>query len=114
MSLIGIMILSLSILGAELGLVWNSVSGVYEISSVGQLIPFVAGLGSLVQTLCKITPNILIKALEMLPHGNPLRRSIINNLGPINAEDIVEPQSCRDVSETKRSVCLQSLGERRI
>ena len=37
-----------TILGIELTLLWNSVSGVYAVDSTGQLIPLVIGSASLV------------------------------------------------------------------
>src|SRR5579862_206702 len=40
-----------SILAIELTLKWNSVKGVYTLSSAGQLIPFVIGLSGVVQTI---------------------------------------------------------------
>ncbi|KAH6843206.1 hypothetical protein B0I37DRAFT_418330 [Chaetomium sp. MPI-CAGE-AT-0009] len=39
------------ILGIELTLKWNSVTGVYNVRSIGQLIPFVTGLAGLVQVI---------------------------------------------------------------
>ncbi|KAF2276374.1 uncharacterized protein EI97DRAFT_467079 [Westerdykella ornata] len=45
--------IALSILGVELTLVWNSISGVYEIKSPGQLIPLIIGMGTLGQVLWK-------------------------------------------------------------
>lgn len=39
------------ILGIELTLKWNSVTGVYGVRSIGQLIPFVTGLAGLVQVV---------------------------------------------------------------
>jgi hypothetical protein len=38
-----------SVLGIELTLYWNSISGVYTIKSTGQLIPFVIGLTGLLK-----------------------------------------------------------------
>jgi hypothetical protein len=43
--------ITLSVLVVELTLLWNSVTGVYDISSVGQLIPLAIGIGTLGQVL---------------------------------------------------------------
>ncbi|KAF1955588.1 hypothetical protein CC80DRAFT_594309 [Byssothecium circinans] len=39
--------IALSVLGVELTLVWNSISGMYDIKSPGQLIPLIIGMGIL-------------------------------------------------------------------
>jgi hypothetical protein len=43
-----------STLAVELTLRWNGVSGVYGISSTGQVIPFVVGVGILVTVIWKV------------------------------------------------------------
>jgi hypothetical protein len=53
-----------STISIELTLVWNSVSGVYNVASTGQIIPLVAGLSMLVGTiweLCKLRGWIVIR-----------------------------------------------------
>jgi hypothetical protein len=57
MVLAGIFIASWSILTVELTLAWNSVTGVYNVQSTGQIIALVVGLG------------ILVKVLWLLRHG---------------------------------------------
>lgn len=42
------------VLAIELTLVWNSISGVYTIGTVGQLIPFVIGAAGLLKIFYKI------------------------------------------------------------
>lgn len=46
------------ILGIELTLKWNSVTGVYGVRSIGQLIPFVTGLAGLVQAIYGIVRHV--------------------------------------------------------
>ncbi|KAF7507039.1 hypothetical protein GJ744_010967 [Endocarpon pusillum] len=53
----GTLIASWSIIAVELTLVWNSVKGVYNVRSTGQIIALVVGLG------------ILVKVLWLLRHG---------------------------------------------
>ena len=50
-------IISWSLVVVELGLVWNSVSRIYAVSSTGQVIPFLIGLLGLLRNL-----NLLIVA----------------------------------------------------
>lgn len=54
----GMLFASWSVLAIELTLRWNSVKGIYNIQSTGQIIPLVVGLG------------ILVKVLWLLRHGN--------------------------------------------
>ena len=53
----GILIAAWSILTVELTLAWNSVKGVYNVQSTGQIIALVVGLG------------ILVKVLWLMRHG---------------------------------------------
>lgn len=53
----GISLASWSILAVELTLMWNSVKGVYNVQSTGQIIALVIGLG------------VLVKVLWLLRHG---------------------------------------------
>lgn len=53
----GVLIAFWSILAVELTLVWNSVTGVYNVRSTGQIIALVVGLG------------MLVKVLWLLRHG---------------------------------------------
>jgi hypothetical protein len=58
--------IALSILGVELTLVWNSISGVYDISSPGQLIPLAIGIGMLGQVLWgKLTFRFEVSNLKL-------------------------------------------------
>jgi hypothetical protein len=57
MVIAGMFIAAWSILTVELTLAWNSVKGVYNIQSTGQIIALVVGLG------------ILVKVLWLLRHG---------------------------------------------
>lgn len=43
-----------SILAIELTLLWNNVADVYSMSSTGQLIAFVVGLGPLITTVYRV------------------------------------------------------------
>lgn len=43
------------IVGIELTLHWNSVTGIYSINTTGQIIPLVAGIGVLLVSLSKAT-----------------------------------------------------------
>jgi hypothetical protein len=43
--------LAYSIIGIEMTLYWNSISGVYTINTTGQLIPFVIGLACLTKVV---------------------------------------------------------------
>ena len=45
MAALGLIIMISSVVGTELVLKWNHVSGVYDISSTGQIIPLVVGFG---------------------------------------------------------------------
>lgn len=47
-----------SVLAIELTLYWNSISGVYDINSTGQLIPFVIGLLGLLKMTYAIFPEV--------------------------------------------------------
>lgn len=58
MVITGISLASWSIPAVELTLVWNSVKGVYNVKSTGQIIALVIGLG------------VLVKVLWLLRHGN--------------------------------------------
>jgi hypothetical protein len=51
---IGLIVLTLSILSVQFTLKWNSISGVYEARSTGQVMPLVAGLGLLINVLRKL------------------------------------------------------------
>jgi hypothetical protein len=44
----------ISILAIELTLLWNNIEEVYSISSTGQLIAFVVGLGPLITTIYEV------------------------------------------------------------
>lgn len=46
-----LLLVSWFILAVELTLRWNSVIGIYDISSTGQLIPFIIGLLSLLRVI---------------------------------------------------------------
>jgi hypothetical protein len=62
----GIFIAAWSVLTVELTLTWNSVKGVYNVQSTGQIIALVVGLG------------ILVKVLWLLRHGKvSTQRSIL-------------------------------------
>lgn len=52
-----------SVLGIELTLVWNHISGIYTVGSIGQLIPFVIGLGGLIQVCYDIWKEVRIFSL---------------------------------------------------
>ncbi|KAF4468670.1 hypothetical protein FALBO_4435 [Fusarium albosuccineum] len=56
-----------SILGIELTLHWNDVTGVYDVNTTGQLIPFTIGLCGLVQIL--YVPLLEVSAPGMLFEG---------------------------------------------
>ena len=43
-----------SIIAIELTLVWNNVSGVYNVNSTGQVIPLIAGSGILISVFWKM------------------------------------------------------------
>ena len=45
MATLGLIIMISSVVATELVLKWNHVSGVYDISSTGQIIPLVVGFG---------------------------------------------------------------------
>jgi hypothetical protein len=45
---------ALAVLAIELTLTWNSVSGISSMNSVGQLIPFMVGVGGLAQVIWAI------------------------------------------------------------
>jgi hypothetical protein len=68
----GLLFASWSILAVELTLVWNSVEGVYNIKSTGQIIALVVGLG------------ILVKVLWLLRHGKVSNRVLY--VGVFNAD----------------------------
>lgn len=43
------------VVGVELTLRWNSVTGVYKIDTTGQIIPLIAGIGVLLVSISKAT-----------------------------------------------------------
>jgi len=47
-----------SILAVELTLAWNHISGVYTVSTVGQLIPLVIGLSGSLETIYEILKEV--------------------------------------------------------
>lgn len=53
---LSVLILVYSTIAVELTLVWNSVSGVYTVSSTGQVIPLIAGLGLFINAIWKLEP----------------------------------------------------------
>ena len=74
------------IVGIELTLRWNSINGVYTISSTGQAIPFVSGIGVLLTSFLKATEPGNQHAGHCFPR-RPQRRGtshvwIINNIYP--------------------------------
>jgi hypothetical protein len=59
----GILVASWSILAVELTLHWNSVEGVYNVKSTGQIIALVVGLGMLVKVLWLLRPGKVSKRI---------------------------------------------------
>lgn len=59
----GILVASWSILAVELTLHWNSVKGVYNVKSTGQIIALVVGLGMLVKVLWLLRPRRVSKRI---------------------------------------------------
>jgi hypothetical protein len=51
-----------SVVAIELTLIWNHAQGVYNISSTGQLIPFIVGLAGLLKTLFSLCLGVWKKA----------------------------------------------------
>jgi hypothetical protein len=51
---LGLLIFTYSILSIELTISWNRISGVYDISSTGQIIPLVIGLGLLMSVTWRL------------------------------------------------------------
>ena len=60
-------ILTWFVLAIELTLSWNSVGGIYELSSVGQLIPFVTGLLGLLRSVHLVIMESLAKVHALRP-----------------------------------------------
>lgn len=54
-----------SVVAIELTLIWNHAQGVYNISSTGQLIPFIVGLADLLKTLFSLFLIIWKKAGDL-------------------------------------------------
>ncbi|KAI9663154.1 MAG: hypothetical protein M1821_008202 [Bathelium mastoideum] len=74
-----------SILATELILVWNNVDGIYNVSSTGQLIPFIIGVVGLMRLLQAISvrrsavfsTEVLVKLLDVEPENSDDSRSDI-------------------------------------
>ena len=49
--MVSLLLISWFVLAVELSLRWNSVTGIYDIGSTGQLIPFIIGLLSLLRVI---------------------------------------------------------------
>ena len=49
--MVSLLLISWFVLAVELSLCWNSVTGIYDIGSTGQLIPFIIGLLSLLRVI---------------------------------------------------------------
>ena len=64
-----------SVLGIELTLYWNSISGVYTIKSTGQLIPFVIGLTGLLKIGWNAVEEVSLIFLLDVKESNPLTSS---------------------------------------
>jgi hypothetical protein len=69
---VGLTILVLSILSVELTLIWNSVTGVYEVRSTGQVIPLVGGSGLLINTIWKLIHKEKVKTSLFLLNVSPI------------------------------------------
>jgi hypothetical protein len=75
-----LMTLIFSVVGIELTLHWNSISGVYTINSTGQLIPFVIGLLGLLKILYK--PFLLVCYNHTHIRSLTDKYSGVNDIGP--------------------------------
>lgn len=56
-----------SVIAVELDLVWKFVTGVYGVSSTGQLIPFIIGLFNLLRNISMIVIDFAVKVCRSMP-----------------------------------------------
>lgn len=71
------------VLAVELTLSWNSVSGVYDLSSTGQLIPFIIGLLGLIRAIHSVIMELL-KAVRSSINQDSASRIAFLPLAPYN------------------------------
>jgi len=77
LSSVGASIFSLaySVIGIEMTLYWNSITGVYTINTTGQLIPFVIGLAGLAEIVYE---PVKLVGYPISLHHSTLDRSILS------------------------------------
>ena len=66
-----LLIASIGITSIELTLVWNNVSGVYEVSSAGQSIPLVLGVSIFVFVLWRFFGAWIVSPVKRRVHHFP-------------------------------------------
>ncbi|RYN23746.1 hypothetical protein AA0114_g12824 [Alternaria tenuissima] len=57
-------VLPMSIAGCEMTIKWNGIIGVNDLRPVGQLVPFVPGLGQFVDVIFRILTRLLVSQME--------------------------------------------------